>query len=69
MKTVNIQAGHGGPFISAKAGKSLVKVMPLNAPAAQRRRRLGFMEGQIRVPNDFDQMGAREIEDLFSGRK
>ena len=51
----------------AKAGKPLVKVMALNAPEAGQRRRLGFMAGQITVPDDFDRMGEAAIERLFGG--
>ena len=61
------QAARGEPFVIAKAGKPLVKVMALNAPEAGQRRRLGFMAGQIAVPDDFDRMGAAEIERLFGG--
>jgi len=79
MQTVNIheaktqlsrlveQAAQGEPFVIAKAGKPLVKVMALNAPEAGQRRRLGFMAGQIAVPDDFDRMGSAEIERLFGG--
>lgn len=77
MHTVNIheakthlsrlveQAVRGEPFIIAKAGKPLVKVMALNAPEAGQQRRLGFMVGEIIVPDDFDRMGSEEIEQLF----
>lgn len=51
----------------AKAGKPLVKVVPLNAPEAGQVKRLGFMAGQVTVPDDFDRMGAPEIERLFGG--
>jgi prevent-host-death family protein len=79
MQTVNIheakthlsrlveQAAKGEPFVIAKAGKPLVKVMPLDAPVAGQVRRLGFMEGRIVVPDDFDRMGSSEIERLFGG--
>ena len=30
-------------------------------------RRLGFMAGQISVPDDFDRMGKEEIEQMFGG--
>jgi hypothetical protein len=30
-------------------------------------RRLGFMAGQILVPDDFDRMGSTDIERLFGG--
>jgi prevent-host-death family protein len=61
------RAAQGEPFVIAKAGKPLVKVMALNAPEAGQRRRLGFMAGQISVPDDFDRMGNAAIERLFGG--
>lgn len=79
MQTVNIhdaktqlsrlieQAVRGDSFIIAKAGKPLVKVTRLDAPLAGQARRLGFMAGQITVPDDFDRMGSGEIEMLFGG--
>ena len=77
MQTVNIheakthlsrlidQAAKGEPFVIAKAGKPLVKVVPLGAPESGQMKRVGFMAGQIVVPDDFDQMGSAEIEELF----
>ncbi len=59
------QAVDGEPFIIAKAGKPLVKVTALDASAAKGIRRLGFMAGQVKVPDDFDRMGQAEIENLF----
>lgn len=56
-------AVRGESFIIAKAGTPLVKVTALEAPPV---RRLGFLAGRITVPDDFDRMGAAEIEDLFS---
>jgi antitoxin (DNA-binding transcriptional repressor) of toxin-antitoxin stability system len=57
----------GEPFVIAKAGKPLVKVEALDAPEPQPVRRIGFMKGQIRVPEDFDAMGRAEIEGAFQG--
>ena len=77
MTTVNIheaktqlsrlvdQAASGKPFIIAKAGKPLVKVMALETPTGKQVRRLGFLEGQFRVPADFDTMGRTEIARMF----
>ena len=79
MRTVNIheakthlsrlvdRAAKGESFVIAKAGKPLVKVTPLDAPAPAEARRLGFMAGQITVPDDFDRMGGKEIARLFGG--
>jgi prevent-host-death family protein len=61
------QAAKGEPFIIAKAGKPLVKVSALDAPTSTQIRRLGFMAGQITVPDDFDTMGSSEIGKLFDG--
>ncbi len=61
------RAVEGEPFVIAKAGKPLVKVTALDTPAAGQVRRLGFMAGEIAVPDDFDRMGSAEIEELFRG--
>ena len=61
------EAVRGEPFIIAKAGKPLVKVTALDAPTAGQVRRVGFMVGEITVPDDFDRMGGAEIEHLFGG--
>ena len=65
MKTVNIhqaktqlsklikEASKGEAFVIAKAGKPVVKVTALAAPTGSQVRRLGFMAGQISVPDDF----------------
>lgn len=80
MRTVNIgearthlsrlvdQAAKGEAFIIAKAGKPLVKVVALDSALAGQVRRLGFMDGQIAVPNDFDRMGSAEIARLFGNK-
>ena len=77
MKTVNIHeakthlsrlveaAAKGEPFIIAKAGKPLVKVIAVEAPAAPKR--LGFIRDAFTVPDDFDTMDQEEIEKLFYG--
>jgi prevent-host-death family protein len=59
------RAAKGEPFVIAKAGKPLVKVTALDTPVAGQVRRLGFMSGQVAVPDDFDRMGSAEIEELF----
>ena len=59
------QAAAGKSFIIAKAGKPMVKVTALDSPANGQHRRIGFMDGQISVPDDFDRMGNSEIARLF----
>lgn len=59
------QAARGEPFVIAKAGKPLVKVVALDAPEPSQTKRLGFMAGLIEVPDDFDRMGQEEIEQMF----
>ena len=78
MKTFNIHdaktqlsrlvemAARGEPFVIAKAGKPMVKVVGLTAEEDRpAKRRIGFMAGEIEVPDDFDSMGADEIRDMF----
>ncbi len=59
------QAAKGEAFIIAKAGKPLVKVVPLDARETASARRLGFLAGEITTPEDFDRMGQHEIERQF----
>ena len=76
MRTVNMHeakthlsrlvkaAAEGEPFIIARAGKPVVKVVAVDA--LEPRSRIGFLAGQISVPDDFDSMGAEEIQSMFS---
>jgi prevent-host-death family protein len=79
METVNIhdakthlsrlveRAARGEAFVIAKAGRPLVKVVPLDTPETHERRRIGFLKGRISVPADFDTMGDEEIMAGFGG--
>lgn len=60
-------AAKGESFIIAKAGKPMVKVIALDAPEPSEVKRFGFMSGQVKVPDDFNTMGTREIQSLFEG--
>ena len=60
-------AANGEPFIIARAGKPVVKVVAVEAPSAGAARRIGFMAGKFSVPKDFDRMGSEEIEAVFEG--
>ncbi len=57
------KAAAGKPFIIAKAGKPLVTVHPYAPPAKSAR--IGFLKGDISIPDDFNQMGGEEITGLF----
>lgn len=73
METVNIHEAKsqlsrllervqkGEPIVIAKAGKPIARVISIDAPEPSRIRRLGFLKGQIEVPEDFDRMGEEEI--------
>ena len=77
MRTVNMHeakthlsrlvkaAAEGEPFVIARAGKPVVKVTAVDAPDAGSGCRLGFLAGRIRVPDDFDRMGAEAIQSMF----
>ena len=63
------QAAQGEPFLIAKAGKPMVKVMAIDAPVGKKIRRMGFMKGKISVPDNFDKMFEKEIEQMFYGEE
>jgi prevent-host-death family protein len=62
------EAARGESFVIAKAGKPLVKVVPLDATQARDVSRTGFLRGAFQIPDDFDRLGEAEVEALFTGR-
>lgn len=81
MKTVNMheakthlsklveKASKGEPFIIARAGKPMVKVVPIDAPTGKKIQRFGFLKGQFSIPDDFDRMCEDEIVRMFEGEE
>ena len=61
------KAAQGEPFIIANAGKPVVRVSAVEAPQAGEQKRLGFLAGQFKAPEDFDRMGQDDIAALFGG--
>jgi len=59
------RAQQGEGFIIAKAGKPMVRVTPIDSPAPEQQKRLGFLAGEFRVPDDFDRMAEQEIAGMF----
>ncbi len=57
------RAAAGESFVIAKAGRPLVRVVPMED--AVQKRRIGFLEGKLRAPDDFDTMAADEIAEMF----
>ena len=73
MKTVSLREAEADlsrlvedPFVIARDGRPLVRVVPAEAEAP-RTRRIGFLAGQISVPDDFDTMFQDEIVRMFEG--
>jgi prevent-host-death family protein len=79
METVNIheakthfsrileRVAHGESIVIARAGRPVARLLPMEPPALAASRRIGFLAGEIWVPDDFDRMGEPEITTLFSG--
>ena len=78
MKTINVHEAkthlsaliekavvEGESFIISKSGKPMVRVTRVDAPT--QKMRTGFLIGQIQIPEDFDVMGANEIQTMFEG--
>ena len=61
------RAAKGESFVIAKAGKPLVKIVPLDEPVEQPKLRIGFLKGVFSIPDDLKAFGREEIEDMFYG--
>ncbi len=69
MRTVNIhEAKTNLSRLIEQAVKCESFVIAIDAPCADRVRRLGAMAGQIQVPDDFDTLGTDAIAALFAGK-
>lgn len=58
----------GESVIIAKAGKPAARLVPLDAIPDRPKSLIGFLEGRVTVPADFDRMGQDEIAALFESR-
>lgn len=61
------QAAKGHEFVIAKAGKPMVRVIPVEVPPAQRR--LGTLRGKAVIELDVKKDFAAEIEAMFYGER
>lgn len=80
MTTVNIhdakthlsrlveRAANGETVVIAKAGKPVAKLVPLEERKADTSRRLGGLQGQLTIPDDFKGLMKDEIEEMFYGK-
>ncbi|KAB8305302.1 prevent-host-death protein [Erwinia endophytica] len=66
-RLINVVVESGEPFVIARNGKALVKVVPFSEEKPKRA--LGFLSGTLTLPDNFDEMNGSEIEDLFSGKE
>jgi prevent-host-death family protein len=77
METVNIheakthlsrileRVARGESIVIARSGRPIARLTAVESPTASAQRRLGFLAGEIRVPDDFDRLGEDEIATLF----
>lgn len=61
------QAATGREFIIAKAGKPMVRVVPIEPPSAVRA--LGFLAGQGTIQADVKMAFAGDIAAMFGGQR
>jgi antitoxin (DNA-binding transcriptional repressor) of toxin-antitoxin stability system len=54
----------GETFIIAKAGKPLVTVAPYSL-TQRKKKRVGFLKGLVKMPENFDRYGEAEITEMF----
>ena len=73
LKLTSAKLSFGSTSKTQETDPSLIanarhETAPANSPSgidAKQIKRLGFMEGEGRVPDDFNTMSAREIDNLF----
>ena len=66
-RLARIRAEELGTSVAALVRGYLKTLVRKQADQTAASRRLGFMAGQIKIPDDFDRMGGPEIEKMFGG--
>ena len=63
------KAVQGESVVIAKAGKPMVRIVAIDAPVPAKRKRIGFLAGQVTVPDaqTFNDLGNDEIAAMFGG--
>lgn len=61
------RAQKGESFIITRAGKPVARVTAIDSPEPSQQKRIGFLAGQLVIPDDFDCMGEAEIAAMFGG--
>lgn len=61
------RVANGAVVVIERGGKPIAKIVRFSAPAPTRMKRLGFLKGEMRVPDDFDRMDESNIEPMFEG--
>ena len=57
----------GEAFIIAKSGKPVVTVTPY-ASTQRQIKRVGFLKGMIKIPDNFNRANEAEIEEMFEAQ-
>ncbi|MGX7005558.1 type II toxin-antitoxin system Phd/YefM family antitoxin [Caballeronia sp. KNU42] len=63
------KAVQGESVVIAKAGKPMVRIIAVDTPAPAKKKRIGFLAGQVTVPDAqvFNELGKDEIAAMFGG--
>jgi prevent-host-death family protein len=56
------EAANGKSFVITKSGKPVAKVIPFTQEEGKAVTRLGFMNGEIKVPDDFDRIEIKQTD-------
>ncbi len=62
------RAVEGETVIIAKAGKPLVKLVPVEQPVVDTSKRFNNLRGQLTIPEDLKGFMKDEIEEMFYGK-
>ncbi len=63
------KAVKGESVVIAKTGKPMLRIIAIDAPAPAKKKRIGFLAGQVTVPDAqvFNHLGSDEIAAMFGG--
>lgn len=69
LSEIVLQVQQGETVVLMQSGKAVAQVSPVQEPKLPVSRRIGLLEGQGSVPENWKELGRKEIEEEFYGKE
>ena len=69
LSEIVMQVQNGETFVLTQSGEAVAQVSPVQKKKLDVSRRIGLLEGQGSIPENWKELGRKEIEEDFYGKE